>query len=130
MRQAESDLLSYSSSDDEKGVHVMTQRDGTHRFCHNCRVHSVHKSPVPVKSPGSATMIRLTLVPPSMEVQTGWLDAVRGLISSDALGAGAGACAAVNRQLPTSSTVKNNGLAGMSSLRTYTRHLSVAEVLA
>ncbi len=74
-------------------------------------------------------MIRLTLVPPSMEVQTGWLDAVKGLVSSDALGAGAGACAAVNRQLPTSSTV-NNGLAGMSSLRTYTRQLSFAEVVA
>ncbi len=75
-------------------------------------------------------MIRLTLVPPSMEVQAGWLDAVKGLVSSDALGAGAGACAAVNKQLPISSTVNNNGLAGMSSLRTYTRHLSVSEDLA
>ncbi len=93
-------------------------------------MHPVYKSPVPVKSPGSATIIRLTLVPPSMEVQTGWLDAVNGLVSSDALGAGAGACAAVNRQLPISSTVNNNGLAGMSSLRTYTKRLSVAEVLA
>ena len=77
-------------------------------------------------------MTRLTLVPPSMEVQTGWLDAVKGLVSSDALGAGAGACAAVNRQLPTSSTVNNNDLqlAGMSSLRTYTRQLNFAKVAA
>lgn len=74
-------------------------------------------------------MIRLTLVPPSMEVHTGWLDAVKGLVSSDALGAGVGACAAVNRLLPTNSTVNNNGLTGMSSLRTYTRQLSFGEVV-
>ena len=72
-------------------------------------------------------MIRLTLIPPSMEVQTGWLDAVKGLVSSDALGAGA--CAAVKRQLPISSIV-NNGFAGMSSLRVYTRQLSFAELAA
>ena len=72
-------------------------------------------------------MIRLTLIPPSMEVQTGWLDAVKGLVSSDALGGGA--CAAVNRQLPISSIV-NNGFAGMSSLRVYTRQLSFAELAA
>ena len=65
-------------------------------------------------------MTRLTLVPPSMEVQTGWLDAVKGVVSADALAAGAGACAAVNRQPPTRSTVNINVWAGMSSLRTYT----------
>ena len=73
-------------------------------------------------------MIRLTLVPPSMEAQTGWLDAVKGLVPSDALGAGA--CAAVKRQLPISSIVNNNGLAGMSSLRAYTRQLVFAELAA
>ena len=67
-----------------------------------------------------------------MDMHTGWLDAVKGLVSSDALGAGADGCAAINKQLPTSSTVNNNGLqlAGMSSLQTYTRQLSVAETVA
>ena len=74
---------------------------------------------MPVKSPGSATMTRLTSVPPSLEAQTAWLDWVKGVVvlSADALGAGAGACAVVSAQQPTKSKVKIHTF-GMSSLQT------------
>ena len=63
--------------------------------------------PVPVKSPGSATITSETSVPPSLDAQTDWLDWVRGLVASAvALGAGAGATAEVNVRPPATSKVK------------------------
>lgn len=60
-------------------------------------------------------MTRLTFVPPSLEAQTDWLDWVKEVaFCSDALDAGAVACADANAQLPTRSTVKIHTL-GMSS---------------
>ena len=74
---------------------------------------------MPVKSPGSATITRLTFVPPSLEAQTDWLDWVKEVaLSPDGLDVGPDACADANAQLPSRNTVKIHTVAGMSSLQT------------
>ena len=70
-------------------------------------------APVPLKSPGSATIINVTSVPPSLAAHESSADCVNGLdiLAADILGPGAGAAAVISAHAPANSKVdKVNGM--------------------